>query len=729
MPILYDAGAQTLTIHTLRTTWQMKVMHHGILVHTYYGPRCEGDMSYALQYLDRGFSGNPFDAGMDRTVSCDALPQEYPCEGSGDYRRTAFGVRDAQGVSGCDLRYAGHRILPGKYSLPGMPAVYADDEEAQTLEVTLRDERLSLEVKLLYGVLPAHDCITRTAVVTNRGGAVLTLENAASTCVDVVRTDLDRIVFHGKHTMERQPERTPVSHGELLLGSRRGTSSHHMNPFTVLCEHEATEQSGLALGVGLLWSGSFSGSIGADTYGATRLLLGIQNERFNYELRPGECFTAPEALMVLSAEGLTGMSQRLHDVVRKHIVRGPWRDAERPILINNWEATYMNFTGEKLLSIARRAKELGVEMMVLDDGWFGRRNDDHDGLGDWTVNEAKLGCSMKELAKKIQDMGLRFGLWIEPEMVNMASDLYREHPDWAYVIPGKPPVRSRDQLLLDFSREEVVDSIYSRINAVISGCGIDYIKMDMNRSVHDVYTVTRGLQSQGKVLYRYVLGVYDFMQRLLDANPELLIEGCSGGGGRFDLGMLYYTPQIWTSDNTDPIERLRIQYGTSFCYPVCAMGAHVSVSPNEATGRVTPLSVRGAVAMAGTFGYELDLNLLPDAEKEEVRRQIVTFRGLRRLTLEGDYYRLTDCVTDRDASAWMIVSKDRSEALLTWVTRDVHDNMAVLPIRARGLDPEAVYEDEATGESWTGAALMYQGVIIPRHRGEYSVRQYHLLRR
>ena len=610
MPIMYDDKAQTLTLHTDHATYQMKVMHQGILVHTYHGPRAEGDMSYAIQYRDRGFSGNPYSAGSDRTVSCDTLPLEYPCEGSGDYRRAAFSVRDSHGVSGCDLRYVSHRVLPGKYSLPGLPAVWAPEAEAQTLSVLLKDERLSLEVELLYGVLPALDCVTRSVIVRNRGTETVTLQACASTCLDDLHGGYDVISFHGRHVAERQPERVPLGHAERVIGSRRGASSHHANPFVVLCEHDATEEHGLCVGTALLWSGSFCCSASLDSIDQTRLVMGIQEERFDYELCPGESFTAPEAATVFSLEGLTGMSLRFHELAQEHIIRSDWRDVPRPILINNWEATYMKFTGEKIVGIARQAAELGIDMMVLDDGWFGRRNDDHDGLGDWQVNEAKLGCTMKELVDTIHGMGMRFGLWIEPEMVNMRSDLFRDHPDWAFRIPGKDPVRSRDQLVLDFSRPEVVDHVFEQISAVLSCGGIDYIKMDMNRSLHDVYTAAAERQSQGRVLYHYVLGVYRFIQRLLDAHPGLLIEGCAGGGGRFDLGMLYYTPQIWCSDNTDPIERLKIQYGTSFCYPPSSMGAHVSFSPNHQTGRVTPISVRGAVAMAGTFGYELDLGLL-----------------------------------------------------------------------------------------------------------------------
>lgn len=728
MPILFNEDAQTLTLHTAHTTYQMKVMHHGLLVHTYYGPSCEGDMSYLIQYRDRGFSGNPFDAGMDRTISCDVLPLEYPCEGNGDYRHTAFGVKDKKGVSGCDLRYVSHTIEAGKYALPGMPAAYAEAANAQTLRVELRDERLPVEVTLLYGVLPECDCITRSAIIRNGGSEEIILENAASMNVDYLTGDFDLLHFYGRHAAERALERTSVGYEDIVIGSRRGASSHHHNPFVILADHAANEDWGLCLGVSLLWSGSFACTALKDSYDQTRLTMGIQEERFNYTLAPGETFIAPEAAMILTDKGLTSLSQSFHRFISEHVIRGRWKGVERPVLINNWEATYMDFTGDRIVAIARQASELGVDMMVLDDGWFGRRSSDHDGLGDWRVNEEKLGCTMKEMVARVKALGMRFGLWIEPEMVNMASDLFREHPDWAFIIPGKQPVRSRDQLLLDFSRKEVVDNICEQLFSVLDGCGIDYIKMDMNRSINDVYSAAMTSQSQGKVLYQYMLGVYVFMERLLTRYPDLLLEGCAGGGGRFDAGMLYYAPQIWCSDMTDAIERVRIQYGTSFGYPVHTMGAHVSKSPNEQTGRETPINTRGAVAMAGTFGYELDLNLVSEDDKEAVRQQIINFKRWCHLNFDGLYFRLTDVNTNREEAAWMLVAPDKSEALITIVTLDIHDNAPIRYIRCKGLDRTAVYYEEQSGQRYTGAALMHAGIPVPKHRGEYVAWQIHLTR-
>ena len=469
------------------------------------------------------------------------------------------------------------------------------------------------------------------------------------------------------------------------------------------------------------------------------------DEMMDYPLATGECLYTPEAAMAYSAEGLAALSHIYHEMIRNHVCRGIYKNARRPVLVNNWEATYFHFTGEKILKLAEQAAELGVEMLVLDDGWFGKRDDDNSGLGDWTVNEKKLGGTLSELVEKINARGLKFGIWIEPEMVSPDSSLYRAHPDWAFRIPGRDPVRCRNQLVLDFSRKEVVDHVFRQIAAVIDSANVEYIKMDMNRSICDVYTglAERGYQNYGKVMHGYVLGVYDFLERLVRRYPHILIEGCSGGGGRFDGGMLYYTPQIWCSDDTDAIERIRIQHGTSFGYPISAVGSHVSAVPNHQTGRSTKLRTRGIVAMAGTFGYELDLELLTETEKEEVKQQIRDYKNYWELINQGTYYRLHDPGTDRETAAWCFVSRDQTEMLLNVVSLDAHGNAPISYIRCRGLLPEGAYRCEAEkrdvkpytgaeprvdhkcieGRVFDGNALMHAGVPIPMELGEYGAMQ------
>lgn len=738
MAIIFDSKTKTITLHTDHTSYQMQIGPCDMLLHTYYGPRIEGSTDYCLAFWDRGFSGNPPEAHPDRTISADTLPLEYPCEGSGDFRATAISVRRANGVSGCHLRYVGMEIMDGKKELPDLPSVHGSEQEVQTLYVTLADASTALRVVLQYNVFPQLDVITRSAAITNASQEKVTLQNAASASLDFVSGQWDLIHFHGRHAGERATERLPVGHQETLIGSRRGTSSHQNNPFVILAQEDTNEKSGICVGVQLLYSGSFACNTGMDPYGTTRLVMGIQPERFDYDLEPGETFQTPEAAMSFTEKGLAQLSHNFHRMIKKNVCRGPWRDVRRPVLINNWEATMMDFDGDKILKIARQARELGVEMMVLDDGWFGTRNDDNAGLGDWVVNTEKMGGTMGQLAENIRKMDMKFGIWIEPEMVNEDSDRYRQHPDWVLQIPGKEPVRSRNQLVLDFSRPEVVDGIFDQMAVVLDECQPDYVKMDMNRSVCDVYCATMGYQSQGKVLHHYVLGVYRFMQKLLDRYPNLLLEGCSGGGGRFDAGMLYYCPQIWCSDNTDAIDRLSIQYGTSFGYPVCTMGAHVSAVPNGETHRYTDIHTRAVVAMSGTFGYELDLNLISEEEKKAVTEQIATFHKYWDLIQNGTYYRLTDVIRNRKEAAWMMVAEDKREALVNIVTLDVTGNGPNRFVYCMGLEPGAIYKDADTDICYPANALMTQGLPLPAakhpvlnsksHPAEYTAFQIHLIK-
>lgn len=717
MPILFDPAARIFTLHTDHSTYQMQADRLDQLLHLYYGARSEGRMDYLLTYADRGFSGNPNAAGADRSYSLDALPQEFPHQGSGDFRSPMLRVRDGSGAFGCALRYRSHEILPGKYSLPGLPAVYAGEEEAESLRIVLADERLGLRVELLYGVLSKLDVITRSVVIKNEGERELCVDKLLSACLDFVGGDFDLIRFCGRWALERQPERCPVGHGETVVGSRRGFSSHQYNPFVILADRTATETAGRCWAMELLWSGSFRAEAERDQYGQTRLQMGLGEEQFSYPLLPGESLTGPEVLLCYSGEGLGTLSRRLHRCIRRHICRGKYRDAHRPILLNSWEASYFDFTGDSLLALAREAAALGMEMLVLDDGWFGDRRDDNRALGDWTVNEKKLGCTLGELTGRVHALGLKFGIWMEPEMVNEDSELYRRHPDWALAIPGKPPVRSRNQLVLDFSRREVRETSFDEICRVLDQGQIEYLKWDVNRSISEVYSQTAS--DQGKVLYDYILGLYEFLERLTARYPELLIEGCSGGGGRFDAGILYYCPQIWCSDNTDAADRLLVQYGTSFGYPASAVGSHVSACPNHQTGRVTPMRTRGLVASAGTFGYELDPGKLSPEDREEIGNQLRFYREHESLVREGDYFRLNDPAKE-DFCAWAFVSGDRKQALVCAVLQEKHGNMPANYVRLQGLEPGARYRDRASGAVYPAAALMDMGLPLPLTPGQYE---------
>ena len=724
MGIIYCEKDRTFTLQTKNTTYQMQVDRYGFLLHLYYGKKTDTCMDYLLTYYDRGFSGNPYDAGEDRTYSMDTLPQEFPCYGNGDFRSTAFAVENADGSMSCDLRYKSHKIFDGKYNLEGLPAVYASDEESQTLEILMEDPVTGVKVVLLYGVLPAQDVITRSVCVKNESSGKIYLNKIESASLDFLYGDYELLTFYGRHAMERNVQRVPVVHGTQKIGSVRGTSSHQYNPMMILAEKETTEDKGNCYAMSFVYSGCFQGEVLKDQLNQTRMMLGLQEEAFRYPLETGEMFQAPEVILSYSSEGMNRLSQNLHHCIRQHICRGKYKEEIRPILINSWEAAYFDFTGDTIYELAKAAKEVNIDMLVMDDGWFGKRDDDNSGLGDWFVNEKKLGGTLGNLIKRINDLGVKFGIWIEPEMVSEDSDLYRKHPDWALTVPGRNPVRSRNQLVLDFSRKEVVDEIYDQICKVLDQGNIEYVKWDMNRSLMDVYSATT--KDQGRVLHDYVLGLYDFLERLVQRYPNLLIEGCSGGGGRFDAGMMYYTPQIWCSDNTDAIDRLRIQYGTSFGYPVSVVGSHVSAVPNHQTGRKTPLHTRGVVAMSGTFGYELNLMKLSEEEKQEIREQIEEYKRYAPIIQNGLYYRLSNPTTE-EICAWEFVhtdEKEQSKVLLNIVMQVIHGNMTVNYVKLQGLEETAVYREEKSGKRYTGAALMYGGMPLPIEPGEYQAYQY-----
>ena len=723
MAIIYNKKDNTFTLNTKNTTYQMKVDQYGVLLHLYYGAKTKGSMDYLLTYTDRGFSGNPHDAGSDRTYSLDVLPQEYPAFGTGDYRSPALIVKNHDGSFACDLRYFGHQITKGKYYLQGLPAVYAKEDEAQTLAIFLRDTVSGVQVRLMYSVLPQYDIITRATIVKNKGDKPVLLEKVLSASLDIISGDFDLITFGGRYAMERNYNRDRMEQGSIIIGSRRGYSSHQFNPMMILAEHKTTEDFGKCYAMSFVYSGAWKGKAERDHVELTRLQMGLHDENFSYPLAPGEAFVAPEVVMSCSANGLTRLSQNLHECYRTHLCRGKFKEAPRPILVNSWESCYFDFDGETIYKLAEEAADLGMDMVVLDDGWFGRRNSDRSSLGDWVVNEEKLGMPLGKLIERINALGVKFGIWIEPEGVSEDSDLYRKHPDWAYVIPGRKPERSRSQLVLDFSRKEVVDAMFEKICAVLDQGNIEYVKWDCNRSIGNLYSHDTG--SQSKVLFDYMLGVYDFMERLVNRYPNILFETCSGGGGRFDAGMLYYSPQIWTSDNTDAVDRLRIQYGTSFGYPVSCMGSHVSAVPNHQTGRVTSLKTRGVVAMAGTFGYELNLGHLSEEEKQEIRQQIQQFRGFERLIQTGLYYRLTNPF-EESLAAWQFVSADQSETLVSAVAQEIHGYMIIPYLKLRGLKNGALYQDQETGKIYPADALMDMGLPIMPVKEEYAAMQLHL---
>lgn len=724
MAIIMNQAEQVFTLQTKRTTYQMKAGDYGILLHLYYGARVEDcTMDYLLHRKDVGFSGNPYEAGEDRTFSLDTLPQEFPSYGVGDYRNNCVGVCQADGTRAADFRYVSWEIREGAHKIPGLPCLFDEDETAETLVIFLEDAASSLKLELYYVVFADRDVIARSARITNGGKEAVRLEKMMSACLELPNGSWEAIHFHGRHAMERRLERLPLMHGTMEVGSRRGTSSHQHNPGVILCSPDATEEHGGCYGLSLIYSGSFSMEIEMDQMDSVRAVCGINPEFFEYRLEPGEAFDTPQLMMTYSGSGLGRMSANFHSIIRHNLCRGKYKFARRPVLINNWEATYFDFNEEKILSIARQASELGIEMLVLDDGWFGSRDSDNAGLGDWFVNTDKLKGGLTDLVTGINGLGMKFGIWIEPEMVNEDSRLYREHPDWALTIPGRKPCRSRNQLVLDMSRSEVRDYVFDSIAAVLKSANVEYVKWDMNRSICDVYSAVLPKERQGEVYHRYVLGIYDLMERFTSSFPNILFEGCSGGGGRFDPAILYYSPQIWGSDDTDGIERLEIQYGTSFFYPISAVGSHVSAIPNHQTGRRTPLATRGVVAMAGSFGYEMDLNLLTEDEKEAVKAQVEDYKKYYDLIHNGDYYRLASPQGDSGFTAWQFVSGDKTRTLLNLVITHVRANAPDLWFKLRGLDPEKRYRLEENGRIYSGSALMNAGISIPMIMGDYPAVQ------
>ena len=720
MSIVFNEKSQTFHLFNSKISYIMGVLPNGHMGQLYFGKRIhqKEDYTYLLEMVPRSMGSYVFEG--KRTLSLEHVKQEYGVYGSSDYRFPAVEILQENGSRISDFCYKSHTVTDGKPKLPGLPATYTEkDEEAQTLILTLEDKVTGIELQLLYTLFAGDGVIARSARFINRGGSAVHLLKAMSLCMDLPDCEYDWVQFSGAWARERHMKVRRLEKGIQSVGSTRGHSSHEHNPFVILKRPGTDEFQGEAIGFGLVYSGNFLAQAEVDTHDTTRVILGIHPESFDWKLEPGEEFQTPEAVMVYTDRGMNDMSQVFHRLYQKRLARGYWRDRVRPILINNWEATYMDFNEEKLLRIAETAKECGIELFVLDDGWFGARRDDTAGLGDWKANTELLPDGITGIAQKIEDMGMKFGLWFEPEMVNKNSDLYREHPDWILAVPGRSHSQGRYQHVLDFSRKEVVDYIYESMAEILGNAKVSYVKWDMNRSITECYSGALPADRQGEVFHRYILGVYDLYERLTSAFPEVLFESCASGGARFDPGLLYYAPQGWTSDDTDAVERLKIQYGTSYCYPISSIGAHVSASPNHQVMRDTPLSTRANVACFGTFGYELDLNRLSAEEQEEVKRQVEFMKRYRELLQFGTFYRLKSPFEgDGNITAWMVVSEDRKKAIVGWYKILNGVNMPYMRLKLRGLDPDREYavreEGEAQGKdcgSFYGDELMNAGMV------------------
>lgn len=724
MGIHYDSQSQTFHLQSKHTSYIMQLVQSKYLAHVYWGSKVRGtNLSQVIHKVERS-SFTPSTDLEDLSLSLDTLPQEYPSYGSSDFRVPAIQVQLENGSTITELVYESHRIYAGKPQLDGLPATYTEqDNEAESLDIVLVDELSGLKVILTYSIYDELDAVTRSVRFMNEGNQSLKLLRALSMSVDFPHDQYDVLQLSGAWARERHIEKRPVRTGGTVIESRRGSSSHVLNPFMALMSKDADEDRGAVYGFSLVYSGSFVAQAEVDPFHTTRVVMGINPFDFTWQLNQGESFQVPEVVMVHSAEGLGGMSRTYHKLYRSRLSRGEFRDKTRPILVNNWEATYFNFNADKIEDIANVGQELGIELFVLDDGWFGKRDSDNSSLGDWFVDQQKLPNGLEDLVKRVNQLKLQFGLWFEPEMISPDSELYRKHPDWCLHVPGRRRTEARSQLILDYSRADVREYIVKVMSDILSSSPITYVKWDMNRNMTEIGSALLPPERQRETAHRYMLGVYEVMEKITQAFPHVLFESCSGGGGRFDPGMLYYMPQTWTSDNSDAIERLKIQYGTSIVYPISSIGAHVSAVPNHQVGRMTSLKTRGQVAMSGNFGYELDLTRFSAEEKSIVKEQVALYKEIRPLIQFGDFYRLKNPFEGNDA-AWMFVSEDKSEAVAVYFQVLNEPNAPLRKLKLKGLDPTKDYEvtnDLHPEEKRIlgGDELMLIGMNLPRWKEDF----------
>lgn len=706
MPITFDEKRKIFKLDTLDSTYAIGI-REGYLIHLYYGKKIPDDNLLDLPFRGYFATISPKNVHVDDyKFSLDVQPMEYSCNGSGDYRLAALSIKDSMGRTTTDIRYLDHKIYDGKPKLKGLPATYCnDDSEAQTLELITIDKFTGAKVTLYYTAFANYSVVTESVKVENTGKETFEIEKVASCCVNFPSMDYNMINLSGVWSRERRVITRHLAHGIQSVASKRGSSSHNHNPFVALVDDKGGEDFGDAFGFNLVYSGNFSADIETDYLDCTRLVMGINPIDFTWVVEPGDEFQSPEVVMVYSDSGMGKMSRTFHDLYNNNLIRGEWKNKKRPLLINSWEGSGFDFDQETLVRYAKEAKKLGIELLVMDDGWFGHRDSDNSSLGDWFVNESKLKGGLTKLIERVNAEGVQFGIWYEPEMISEDSELYKAHPDWCVHVEGREQSPARQQYVIDMTRQDVRDCIFNQMYDVLSKNNIAYLKWDYNRAITEPASVMLDARHSKEFFHRFILGTYELMDRITSAFPHILFESCAGGGGRFDAGMLYYMPQAWASDNTDPIERLTIQFGTTMCYPASSMGAHVSACDR------TGIETKAAVAMAGTFGYELDPKEMSEEDKEKVKEQVKNYHRYYNVIHFGDLYRIIAPTDDEFKCAWEYVAKDKSEALLTVVikNRAPHD---FLLIKMKGLDPEKMYRDETDGEIYSGALLMNAGINL-----------------
>lgn len=719
MPITWSNTNHTWNLSGGNVSYVLHVNAARQLMGVYWGKRVHDQ---AITFVPEDYPGF---ASFDLPVGW--LPHEVPTLGTGWYGTPAIDVVNPQGDHVVSLQVKDSTIFSGKKTIEGLPATYVEEEdEATSLEITVEDPAIGLQGVLTYTIFEQTGALARSMRIINTGSEPLVIRGAQSASVPLWGNDYQIVHLKGSWARERSVVRKPIGEGTYSIFSQRGSSGHEENPFLALCHPSTTEHQGEVYAMNLIYSGSFYASAAVDNANNSRMSIGLNPQVFSWKLEPSASFCTPEAVLVFSDQGFNGMSAIYHKLYRTRLARGYWRDRERPILINNWEATYFDFTQEKILEIARTAHDLGIELFVMDDGWFGKRNCDNCSLGDWVVNREKLPDGLDGLSNRIHDLGMLFGLWMEPEMISPDSDLFRAHPDWCLHVKGRPSTLERSQLILDLSRAEVQDYVIEAVCRVLRESNADYLKWDMNRNMTEYFSADIPMEQQMEVQHRYMLGVYRILDAVVSTFPDVLFEACSGGGGRFDGGMLYYMPQIWTSDNTDAVSRLSIQYGTSMVYPISSMGAHVSAVPNHQCERVTSLKMRGDVALSGNFGFELDLTKASADEREEIKQLVNMVKRHRHLTQQGVFSRLANPEGGKYA-AWQYISQDGSEALLCTFKILSVPNMPPFRVRMTNLDDMADYESD-DGTVYSGAQLMYQG-ISTRLAGDFSSCVMHFTRK
>lgn len=714
--ILFDENRKVFKIDTPDSSYIMGIVD-GYLGHIYYGKRIEGsDMSYLLRTEEYPFY--PSKCMGEKAGFLDFFPMEYPCGNIGDFRESCLDIENSSGQCGSELKYKSYNIFKGKKELEGLPATWGQD--CETLEIVLYDEVLNLEVILSYSIFDGIDAIAKSVRIVNKGTQDLLIKKALSSSITMEQKKYKVLTLSGSWARERKQQYQQIGYGSVVNESKRGISSHQQHPFSAVVSENIDQCNGEVYGMHFVYSGNFISKVELDQFDNIRAVMGIHPDNFSWQLNENESFQTPEVVLVYSDKGLGHMTRTLHSLYRKHLIRSKWKDCQRPVLINNWEATYFDFDTDKILKIAKEASECGIEMFVLDDGWFGERNDCDRSLGDWVVNENKLSGGLDYLVKEINKLGMKFGIWFEPEMVSPDSNIYREHPEWALAIENREPTQARNQLVLDFSRPEVLDYVYNSISAVLKSANIEYIKWDMNRPLTDTGSSYLPKKQQGEIMHRHVLGLYSLQEKLIKEFPDLLIENCASGGARFDPGMLYYSPQIWCSDDTDAIERLSIQEGTQLLYPLSTIGAHVSASPNHIVGRNTSFDLRGCVALAGTFGYELDITKLADEEKQQICEQIKRYKKYSRLIQQGDYYRIASYYDNKEYDCLEIMDDSGKNGIINYTQVMAKANVHSRRIYLQGLDENAYYRIE--NKVYSGSALMFAGFLIQPIHGDFAAK-------